>query len=134
MKKTLFIIILFCASYNVQSQPSLFEKDGKIWVSYDPKTAQEQHFHPVENDYQCHGNFMNIITDTVKTNGIYRIFFGTRWVEVKDIQEVDFWGETQTLADHIMFQVMVACVDDHFIYCQCTKKFPIIRKSLNFKP
>jgi hypothetical protein len=136
MKKLLLLLLLlplFGIGQNIAIRSaSTFEKDGRIWVSYDGKDSKVQRFHPIEDVYQCKGMFIKIITDTVKTKDTYRLFFGKDWCDVKDKRMAEFTlcpDDMCAFNKHIMFQVMAACFDKDFIYCQCGEKFPIIQKS-----
>lgn len=128
--KILIPILLFFV--NANGQTAKFEKDGKIWISYDPLSSSERHFYPIENDYKCIGNFMENITDTANVNEFYKISFKEKWLVVKAVNKgYGIIGFTlgDRFCDHIMFKYMVACFDINFLYCQCGDIFKIINKN-----
>ena len=97
---------------------SHFTKDGRIYISYDSKSAQVQVFYPLDSIYKCKGNTFEPITDTAFSKGIWTIKLGSRTVNVLERQE-------RLLRGHLMFSVMYACIDDKHIYCPCGAIFDI---------
>lgn len=109
---------------------SKFERDGRIWISYDRKDAPLQTFTPLDSIYECHGKFMWIITDTSISGKIFRIFFGKKWIDIKNQQNNINDPTARYVSDgHIMLTVMAACIDDYYLYCQCQQRFKIINKN-----
>lgn len=96
---------------------SKFIKDGRVFISYDSKKADVQTFWPLDSIYTCKGNNFEPITDTALVNGVWTIKMGTRTVKVLE--------EIYSLKAHIMFNLMYACIDDKYIYCQCGTIFKL---------
>lgn len=143
MKKFTSILVLWCTvgysqiTLTANSPISIFKKDGTLWISYDSKNATTQVFYPIEQIYNCNGNSIEQITDTVVRNGRYRLYFGSKWVEVSGKEDDTAHGQMRKIMgvafySHLMFRVMAACFDDNYLYCDqalCGDKFRILKKS-----
>lgn len=95
-----------------------FQKDGRLWVSYDNVNARTRVFTPADVLYECTGDTYKFITNYTRSNNLFKIEFGKEWVEVS--KEVD---------GHLMFSLMMACIDKEYIHCPCSAKFKILKQS-----